>query len=154
MPTVIGQPLNRVDGRRKVTGAAPYAADHRFDGIVHAYGVMSTIAAGEILGLDTRAAEASPGAEDARIPHAALSTSGITGAGRVRLHSVFPSEFPTRDEDGRAHPYRGSGRLRLSVRDYPEPDVGRQATACNDSFSSILFDTCDLRSKQKTFCET
>src|SRR5436309_604494 len=61
MPTVLGQPLNRVDGRRKVTGRAGYAADQRWDGLLHAYGVMSTVASGEIIRLDAGAAEKAPG---------------------------------------------------------------------------------------------
>jgi xanthine dehydrogenase YagR molybdenum-binding subunit len=60
-PAVIGQPLNRLDGHRKVTGRANYAADNPVDGIVHAYGVLSPIASGEIVRLDTRDAEAAPG---------------------------------------------------------------------------------------------
>lgn len=58
---VIGQPLNRIDGRLKVTGAARYAADRTFEGLAYAVGITSTIAAGEILGLDARAAESAPG---------------------------------------------------------------------------------------------
>jgi len=59
--SVVGKPLDRVDGRLKVTGAAHYSADIP---VAHlAYGVIfdSAIAKGRILTIDTSAAEASPG---------------------------------------------------------------------------------------------
>ncbi len=58
--TVTGKPLDRVDGRVKVTGAAHYSADVP---IAVTYGVIfdSAIAKGRILTLDTAAAETSPG---------------------------------------------------------------------------------------------
>ena len=59
--SILGQPLNRIEGMRKVTGAANYAADNRYERLAHAYGVLSPIAAGRLLRLDTRAAEALPG---------------------------------------------------------------------------------------------
>lgn len=58
---VIGQGLNRVDGRAKVTGRADYAADHHFAGLVHGVGVFSRVASGRIAGIDTTLAEKSPG---------------------------------------------------------------------------------------------
>jgi xanthine dehydrogenase YagR molybdenum-binding subunit len=57
----IGQPLRRVDGRLKVTGQARYAAEHAVPGCVHGVLVTSTIAAGRIVHLDTRAAARAPG---------------------------------------------------------------------------------------------
>ncbi|MFI9048436.1 xanthine dehydrogenase family protein molybdopterin-binding subunit [Streptomyces sp. NPDC053427] len=58
---VVGAGVDRVDGPRKVTGAAPYPMD--FDAPGQAYGalVQSTIAAGRIVRMDTAAAEAAPG---------------------------------------------------------------------------------------------
>jgi xanthine dehydrogenase YagR molybdenum-binding subunit len=58
---VIGHPLNRIDGRRKVTGRANYAADNRADNVAHAYGVFSPIASGTITRVDPHAAEQLPG---------------------------------------------------------------------------------------------
>ena len=58
----LGQPVSRVDGRLKVTGAATYAAE--FDpgpDLAHAAVVSSTIARGRIVALDTGAAEKSAG---------------------------------------------------------------------------------------------
>lgn len=57
----IGQPLSRVDGRSKVTGAARYAAEFQAPGLVYGVVVNATIARGEIVAIDTRAALAVPG---------------------------------------------------------------------------------------------
>ncbi len=57
----IGQPVSRVDGRLKVTGAATYAADTRLDGLAYGYLVTSTVGKGVITGMDTAAALAAPG---------------------------------------------------------------------------------------------
>ena len=59
--TIIGAPVDRVDGPLKVTGAAPYPSDFTFPGLTHAVLVQSTIAAGTIRGIDAAKAEATPG---------------------------------------------------------------------------------------------
>ncbi|GBD47900.1 xanthine dehydrogenase family protein molybdopterin-binding subunit [Methylopila sp. Yamaguchi] len=58
----IGQPVDRVDGRLKVTGGAPYAYEHRLER-APAYGVIvpATIAKGRVRAIDATAAEAAPG---------------------------------------------------------------------------------------------
>jgi len=61
MENLIGAPLDRVDGRLKVTGAAPYAYEHQVPGAVYGVLVVSTIANGRITSIDARAAERSPG---------------------------------------------------------------------------------------------
>jgi CO/xanthine dehydrogenase Mo-binding subunit len=58
---IIGDPVDRVDGPLKVTGAAPYPLDFTFPGLTHAVLVQSTIAAGTITGIDAAQAEAAPG---------------------------------------------------------------------------------------------
>lgn len=57
----LGKPLNRIDGPRKVTGRANYAADNAPARLTHAYGVVSPIASGSITALDASAAERAPG---------------------------------------------------------------------------------------------
>ena len=59
--TSTGAPLNRVDGRLKVTGQARYAAEHAVPGCVHGVLVGSAVARGRIKRLDTAAAEQLPG---------------------------------------------------------------------------------------------
>lgn len=58
---MIGHSVDRVDGRIKVTGAAPYAADTKISGVSYGYLVTSTVGRGQITGMDTAAALASPG---------------------------------------------------------------------------------------------
>jgi xanthine dehydrogenase YagR molybdenum-binding subunit len=57
----IGQPISRVDGRQKVTGAAPYAAEHDVPNVAHGAIVRSTVASGRITTIDGAAAERAPG---------------------------------------------------------------------------------------------
>ncbi len=59
--SVVGQPLDRVDGRAKVTGAAAYTADARVAEPLHGVIVQSTIARGRIRDIDETAARAVPG---------------------------------------------------------------------------------------------
>lgn len=61
---MIGAAKRRVDGPLKVTGGARYAADHQPEGMVHAYGVYSSIAHGRITAIDAQAALAMPGVID------------------------------------------------------------------------------------------
>jgi xanthine dehydrogenase YagR molybdenum-binding subunit len=63
-PSVLGAPIDRVDGRLKVTGAARYAYEHPVEGVVYAVGVQSTIAKGRIRSVDTTAALALDGVID------------------------------------------------------------------------------------------
>ncbi|TDC84004.1 xanthine dehydrogenase family protein molybdopterin-binding subunit [Micromonospora sp. KC606] len=57
----LGKPVNRVDGRLKVTGAAGYASDHHPDRLAHGYLVLSTVGRGSIRSMDTAAAQRSAG---------------------------------------------------------------------------------------------
>jgi CO/xanthine dehydrogenase Mo-binding subunit len=58
---LLGEPVDRVDGPRKVTGAARYPSDVTDPGLAHAALVQSTIAAGTIRGIDAGDAQAAPG---------------------------------------------------------------------------------------------
>jgi xanthine dehydrogenase YagR molybdenum-binding subunit len=58
---LIGQPVSRVDGRRKVTGTASYAAEFDLPGLAHGVIVRSTVANGSIAAVETTAAERAPG---------------------------------------------------------------------------------------------
>jgi xanthine dehydrogenase YagR molybdenum-binding subunit len=59
--TVIGDPVDRIDGAPKVTGTARYPSDFAFPDLTHAVLVQSAIAAGTITGIDAAEAEAAPG---------------------------------------------------------------------------------------------
>ncbi len=58
---VIGQPLSRLDGPKKVTGTAPYAFEHALKEVAYGFPVQSTIAKGQVASIDTRAAQAIEG---------------------------------------------------------------------------------------------
>ncbi len=58
---LIGAPVSRIDGPLKVQGAARFAAEFPFEGMVYAAIAFSTIAKGRIATLDTQAAEREPG---------------------------------------------------------------------------------------------
>jgi xanthine dehydrogenase YagR molybdenum-binding subunit len=57
----VGLPLDRVDGRLKVTGGARYAAEFNVPGMVYAVLIQSTIANGKIASIDTQPATSIPG---------------------------------------------------------------------------------------------
>jgi xanthine dehydrogenase YagR molybdenum-binding subunit len=57
----IGQPIRRVDGRAKVTGAAKYAAEYNAPDLVYGVVVSSTIAKGKITRIDVADALRQPG---------------------------------------------------------------------------------------------
>ena len=71
----IGQPLDRVDGHEKVTGAARYSAEYPVDGLLYGVTVESKIARGKVARVDATAAERAPGVvrvythENARTMH-------------------------------------------------------------------------------------
>ncbi len=91
--TKIGEPITRVDGRAKVTGAARYAAEFPAPKLAYAVMVTSTIGSGMITRLDTAAAQKAPGVAAILSPANApkLPSGGKAGvkppAGRVL--SVF-----------------------------------------------------------------
>lgn len=59
--TSVGAPIDRVDGRLKVTGGARYAAEYAIPNLAHAVMITSTVAKGTIRAMDTSAAARAPG---------------------------------------------------------------------------------------------
>jgi xanthine dehydrogenase YagR molybdenum-binding subunit len=57
----VGRPLDRVDGIAKASGAARYAAEHRYPDLAHAALVHAEITRGRITAVDTAQAQAVPG---------------------------------------------------------------------------------------------
>jgi xanthine dehydrogenase YagR molybdenum-binding subunit len=57
----LGQPLSRVDGSAKTTGAARYSAEHDYPNLAHAALVCATVPRAKITDIDTAAAAALPG---------------------------------------------------------------------------------------------
>lgn len=58
---LIGKPIDRLDGREKVTGAAKFAAEYALEKLVYASLAYSTVAKGAIGSIDTSEAEKAPG---------------------------------------------------------------------------------------------
>ncbi|HEX4388597.1 MAG TPA: xanthine dehydrogenase family protein molybdopterin-binding subunit [Steroidobacteraceae bacterium] len=61
MSDVIGEPLDRVDGRLKVCGKATFAAEHNLPRLCYASILYSRVPSGTIRAFDVRAAERAPG---------------------------------------------------------------------------------------------
>jgi xanthine dehydrogenase YagR molybdenum-binding subunit len=83
MTPVTGLPIDRRDGRLKVTGHARYAAEFDIDNLAHAVLVQSTVSRGTIAGFDLAAAKAVPGVlailTPDNAPHLAPNQSGAPG---------------------------------------------------------------------------
>lgn len=58
---IIGKPIDRIDGKEKVTGSARFSAEYPLEGLVHACLVFSTVAKGTIRHIDASSAEKTPG---------------------------------------------------------------------------------------------
>ena len=61
MARIIGEPVDRIDGRAKVTGKAVYAADAKADRLAFGALATATIACGEIKSIDASEARRQPG---------------------------------------------------------------------------------------------
>jgi xanthine dehydrogenase YagR molybdenum-binding subunit len=61
MSPSIGKPIDRVDGKLKVTGAATYAAEFPIKNLAYGVSITSTITKGRIKSIDTRQALKMPG---------------------------------------------------------------------------------------------
>ena len=92
--TVIGQPLTRVDGRLKVTGAATYAAEFQRPKLAYGALIQSAIANGRIVKIDVSAAKSASGVVGILIRENAprfkpypdnLTKNGAPGESRVPL---------------------------------------------------------------------
>ncbi|MDQ6894410.1 MAG: xanthine dehydrogenase family protein molybdopterin-binding subunit [Acidobacteriota bacterium] len=90
--TSVGKPIDRVDGRRKVTGAARYSAEHRPAGLVHGVLVTSKISKGRVTSIDVAKARAMRGvlailrhgdAPKVTRPKSDFMTGGILGEERM-----------------------------------------------------------------------
>jgi xanthine dehydrogenase YagR molybdenum-binding subunit len=95
-PRVVGAPVDRIEGRLKVTGEARYAYETQVDGVAYAAIVGSTIAKGAIRDVHADEALAVPGvlavlwegnaprvADDAEFDLAVLQTRRIAYRGQI-----------------------------------------------------------------------
>ncbi|HZE84918.1 MAG TPA: xanthine dehydrogenase family protein molybdopterin-binding subunit [Puia sp.] len=58
---ITGDPLNRVDGRLKVTGGSKYSGEYKVPGLTYGVLVPATITSGTVMAMDIRAAQRAPG---------------------------------------------------------------------------------------------
>lgn len=85
MSGLVGAPVDRVDGRAKVTGTAKYSAEYPLPNMLYGYMVLSTIANGRIANIDTRAALAHAGVVMVMTPQNALRLNLGTGATEIKM---------------------------------------------------------------------
>ncbi len=99
---VVGTPLDRVDGRLKVTGAATYPIDVNPRGVAYAALVGSTVTSGRILHIAVDAAERAPGVL-AVITH--LNTPPLASAPATRRMGdpIGPQPLPPFQSDAVLH---------------------------------------------------
>ncbi|WP_031527496.1 xanthine dehydrogenase family protein molybdopterin-binding subunit [Dyadobacter crusticola] len=85
--------LDRVDGPEKVAGTVTYSAEYRFKNLAHAVLVTSTIAKGEITGIETRQAENAPGVlavlTHLNAPEIPGNPKAVQPAGRAAVGTAF-----------------------------------------------------------------
>ena len=130
MTTIIGQPINRVDGPLKVSGQATYAYEHWDVGQpLYGFIVGATIGKGRITRIDTARAEQAPGVRmvmthrnapaqgAADLGHSLALLAAPTGAERPRDSPLRRARGAGRRHDLRAGARGGeSGRRRLRRR--------------------------------------
>src|SRR5205807_2252777 len=77
--TLVGKPILRKEGRKKVTGQALYVDDLKFDGMLHGVTVRSSIARGRIrsISYDQPPASTTPSGLPARGPRSAGGSDSI-----------------------------------------------------------------------------
>src|SRR5579883_780805 len=85
---IIGEPIDRLDGKLKVTGRATYAAEFKLPGLVHAVLVQSTIANGAVLRFDLEEAKGMPGVLAIITPENALRLGPGGGQGGGLLQNM------------------------------------------------------------------
>ena len=95
MDNIIGQPIDRKDGKAKVTGTATYAAEWAIKNLAYGVTVQSTITKGHITNIDTTKAKALKGVIDVMTYQNAmnlhtLSGSGDPGSGKFAEKDLLP----------------------------------------------------------------
>jgi xanthine dehydrogenase YagR molybdenum-binding subunit len=80
----IGAPINRTDAWAKVSGAAPYSAEHQVEGVTHAVLVTSTIPSGRVVRIDDSAARDVPGLLLVMTPQNAMRLPRETRDGKLQ----------------------------------------------------------------------
>lgn len=94
--SALGVGIARIDGRRKVEGAAAYALDSLPDRLTHGVLVRATIGAGRVVSVDAAAAGSSPGVLMVLTPFNTPPLNGassfLDGTPATGPHHIFPVE--------------------------------------------------------------
>ncbi|HEX4704293.1 MAG TPA: xanthine dehydrogenase family protein molybdopterin-binding subunit [Pseudonocardiaceae bacterium] len=101
--TVIGTPVDRVDGGAKTTGAARFSAEYAYPGLTHAALVHATIARGRITALHTAEASAVPGVVAVLTHLNAPPLNPPPELSPVDFNSMFTGTFVTCLGSGEVH---------------------------------------------------
>lgn len=90
----VGEPLDRVDGRLKVTGGAKYSAEYPLERIAHAVIVNSTIAKGRVTHFDSDALMKMPGVVAVLTPaNAPKLPGGHPNPGAMRVPTLLQDDL-------------------------------------------------------------
>ena len=76
--SIVGAPLNRVDGKAKVTGAAKYSAEFQIPNLAYAVLIESTIPSGSVVDIDADEAGRVKGVLDIDAGQRAQTTEAAT----------------------------------------------------------------------------
>lgn len=151
----VGQPLPRVDGRLKVTGAARFTAEHRPDGMVHGVVIGSAIACGRVASVDVTEAEALPGVVAIFTPATAPKlkplpdkVQGIQYSGEGGLIEML---LPMQDD--RVH-YAGQALVIVIAESFEQATFAASTVriAYDAETPDLDLDTATRRSKPKDYC--
>jgi xanthine dehydrogenase YagR molybdenum-binding subunit len=103
---ITGKPIDRVDGRLKVTGGAKYSAEYNLPNLVYGVIVTSTIAKGHISEIDSRAAMKIPGMINVMTfknsPNLHFPSGSDPGAGKYGEKDLMPLQSDRIFYDGQA----------------------------------------------------
>ena len=91
MNPLVGAPLNRVDGRLKVTGAATYSAETVLPGLAYGVIVLSSVAGGRIAAIDDAAVRRMPGVIEVMTPS---NAPRVTASGK---DVGYPADYNYRE---------------------------------------------------------
>ena len=99
---IIGKPIDRLDGRLKVTGAAKYSAEFNQPNMAYAFPVCSTIASGTVNKIDLTAATNAPGVIQV-LTHENAPRLKVPDFEELRKFVATPHESTVPLQDNRVH---------------------------------------------------
>ncbi|RZM28424.1 MAG: xanthine dehydrogenase family protein molybdopterin-binding subunit, partial [Pedobacter sp.] len=98
-----GKPINRIDGKLKVTGKATYAAEFNQPGMAYAFPVRATIASGRILSIDDSAGKKEPGVISIIHYKNAMKLKPLDMAAQAKAGAAFLGENLPPLQDNKIH---------------------------------------------------